>query len=90
MIFYGCKYTHQKQQEKEKGWRAIEAHVEACAQKIAAVANGPKIVVEVYTLPVRTARKIKEVLDQNEESFSFEVLSNPGFPSRRYSHSRPL
>ena len=35
--------------------------------------------VEKSTLPVRTAEKIKEVLDQNEKGFPFEVLSNPEF-----------
>ena len=46
-------------------------HVEACARKIAVVANGPKIVIEKSTLPVRTAEKIKDVLDQNPEGIFF-------------------
>ena len=62
-----------------KGMAADLTHVEACARKIALVANGPKIVIEKSTLPVRTAEKIKEVLDQNQKGFSFEVLSNPEF-----------
>ena len=78
MIFMAVN-TPTKTTGAGKGMAADLTHVEACAQKIAAVANGPKIVIEKSTLPVRTAEKIKEVLDQNEKGFSFEVLSNPEF-----------
>ena len=78
MIFMAVN-TPTKTSGAGKGMAADLTHVEACARKIAAVANGPKIVIEKSTLPVRTAEKIKEVLDQNEKGFSFEVLSNPEF-----------
>ena len=78
MIFMAVN-TPTKTTGEGKGMAADLTHVEACAHKIAAVANGPKIVIEKSTLPVRTAEKIKEVLDQNEKGFSFEVLSNPEF-----------
>ena len=78
MIFMAVN-TPTKTSGAGKGMAADLTHVEACAHKIAAVANGPKIVIEKSTLPVRTAEKIKEVLDQNEKGFSFEVLSNPEF-----------
>ena len=78
MIFMAVN-TPTKTTGAGKGMAADLTHVEACARKIAAVANNSKIVVEKSTLPVRTAEKIKEVLDQNEKGFSFEVLSNPEF-----------
>ena len=54
-------------------------YVESCARRIAAVANGDKIVVEKSTLPVRTAQSLKRVLDANASSYTFEILSNPEF-----------
>lgn len=53
--------------------------IEACARRIAASANGPKIVVEKSTLPVRTAEAIKTILDANEHGHKFQILSNPEF-----------
>ena len=78
MIFMAVN-TPTKTTGAGKGMAADLTYVEACARKIAAVSNGPKIVIEKSTLPVRTAEKIREVLDQNEKGFSFEVLSNPEF-----------
>ena len=78
MIFMAVN-TPTKTKGAGKGMAADLTHVEACARKIATVVNGPKIVVEKSTLPVRTAEKIKEVLDQNDKGFPFEVLSNPEF-----------
>jgi UDPglucose 6-dehydrogenase len=54
-------------------------YVELCARRIAAVSNGPKIVVEKSTLPVRTAHSLKTVLEANASHYKFEVLSNPEF-----------
>ena len=54
-------------------------HVEVCARRIAAVANGDKIVVEKSTLPVRTAESLKRVLHANTRGHRFEILSNPEF-----------
>ena len=59
--------------------------VEACARKISLYAKGHTIVVEKSTLPVRTAKTIKDILfasndDQDEENQkTFSVLSNPEF-----------
>ena len=53
--------------------------VEACALQIAKKASSNKIVVEKSTLPVRTAEKIKEILQDNTKDVDFEVLSNPEF-----------
>ena len=54
-------------------------NVELCARRIAAVANGNKIVVEKSTLPVRTAESLKRVLQANANGYRFEILSNPEF-----------
>jgi UDPglucose 6-dehydrogenase len=54
-------------------------NVELCARRIAAVANGDKIVVEKSTLPVRTAESLKRVLHANTSGHKFEILSNPEF-----------
>jgi UDPglucose 6-dehydrogenase len=47
------------------GSAADLTNVELCARRIAAVANGDKIVVEKSTLPVRTAESLKRVLHAN-------------------------
>jgi len=52
---------------------------ELAARNIAKVANGPKIIVEKSTLPVRTAHSMRKVLMANDRKISFEVLSNPEF-----------
>jgi len=54
-------------------------HWELAARHIRRVANGPKIVVEKSTLPVRTAHSMGKVLNANAEEIRFEVLSNPEF-----------
>ena len=60
--------------------------VEASARRISENANGHTIVIEKSTLPVRTAKVIKEILstqeiyeNDNERNKSFSVLSNPEF-----------
>ena len=61
--------------------------VESSARRISKYATGHTIVVEKSTLPVKTARTIKEILDvhnlnSSKENFSrksFSVLSNPEF-----------
>lgn len=52
---------------------------ELAARHIAKVSNGPKIVVEKSTLPVRTAHSMARVLHANERGIKFEILSNPEF-----------
>ncbi len=53
--------------------------IESVARTIAEHANGPKIIVEKSTIPVKTAETIKEILRANSGGHQFEVLSNPEF-----------
>lgn len=53
-------------------------YIEKCARQIARVSQGPKIVVEKSTLPVRTAEAVKRIL-ATAGAASFDVLSNPEF-----------
>ncbi|HEY1111149.1 MAG TPA: UDP-glucose 6-dehydrogenase [Opitutaceae bacterium] len=53
--------------------------IESVARTIAEHANGPKIIVEKSTIPVKTAETIKDILAANSKGFKFEVLSNPEF-----------
>ncbi len=53
--------------------------IESVARTIAEHANGPKIIVEKSTIPVKTAETIKDILGANSKSHKFEVLSNPEF-----------
>ena len=54
-------------------------YVEACARDIAKYSKSKKIIIEKSTLPVRTAEKIKEILEENSDGIHFEILSNPEF-----------
>lgn len=58
--------------------RASLIHVERAARSIAELAKGPIVVVEKSTVPVRTARRILEVL-QHENRPEIEVATNPEF-----------
>ena len=53
--------------------------IESVARTIAEHANGPKIIVEKSTIPVKTAETIKDILAANARGHHFEVLSNPEF-----------
>src|SRR5215217_2720482 len=53
--------------------------IESVARSIAEHANGPKIIVEKSTIPVKTAETIKAILAANTRGLKFEVLSNPEF-----------
>jgi UDPglucose 6-dehydrogenase len=61
------------------GVAADLSFVELCARRIAAVANGDKVVIEKSTLPVRTAESLRRVLHANATGHRFEILSNPEF-----------
>lgn len=61
------------------GSAADLTNVELCARRIAAVAEGDKIVVEKSTLPVRTAESLRRVLHANASGHHFEIVSNPEF-----------
>jgi UDPglucose 6-dehydrogenase len=78
MIFMAVN-TPTKTQGEGAGMAADLRYVEACARDIARYSKSDKIVVEKSTLPVRTAEKIKDILDQNNKAIHFEVLSNPEF-----------
>ena len=72
--------TPTKTKGEGAGMAADLSFVEACAKKIAEVAQNDKIVVEKSTLPVRTAEKIKEILIKHgSKDVRFEILSNPEF-----------
>ena len=79
MIFVAVN-TPTKTFGEGKGMAADLTFVENCAKNIAQVSKSDKIVVEKSTLPVRTAEKIKEILNLNSNSdINFEVISNPEF-----------
>ncbi len=54
-------------------------YLEICARRIAEVANGPKVIVEKSTVPVRTAETVKRILHGSPHGDQFQVLSNPEF-----------
>ena len=78
MIFMAVN-TPTKTEGKGAGMAADLRFVEACAKNIARVSKTDKIVIEKSTLPVRTAEKIKEILDSEGSGVHFEILSNPEF-----------
>lgn len=78
MIFMAVN-TPTKTEGEGAGMAADLKYIEASAKKIAQVAKTDKIVVEKSTLPVRTAEKIKEILDKEGNGVHFEILSNPEF-----------
>ena len=78
MIFMAVN-TPTKTQGKGAGMAADLRYVEACARDIATHSKSDKIVIEKSTLPVRTAEKIKEILEENSTDIHFEILSNPEF-----------
>ena len=78
MIFMAVN-TPTKTEGEGAGMAADLRYVEACAKNIARVAKTDKIVIEKSTLPVRTAEKIKEILDKQGSGVHFEILSNPEF-----------
>ena len=78
MIFMAVN-TPSKTEGEGAGMAADLSYVEACAKNIARVAITHKIVIEKSTLPVRTAEKIKEILDRDGNGVHFEILSNPEF-----------
>ena len=78
MIFMAVN-TPTKTEGEGSGMAADLRYVEACAKNIAKVSKTDKIVIEKSTLPVRTAEKIKEILDKQGNGVHFEILSNPEF-----------
>ena len=78
MIFMAVN-TPTKQTGEGAGMASDLTYIENSARTIASFANSHKIVIEKSTLPVRTAEKIKEILSESKNKFTFEVLSNPEF-----------
>ena len=78
MIFLAVN-TPTKTDGEGAGMAADLKYIEACTRDIARVSNNDKIIIEKSTLPVRTAEKIKEILDQEGNDINFEILSNPEF-----------
>ena len=74
-----------KQSGLGAGFASDKKWVEKCARQIGEMAIGHTIVVEKSTLPVRTAKVIKEIYLQhhqiqfNSEPKTFSILSNPEF-----------
>src|SRR6056300_1751481 len=78
MIFMAVN-TPTKTEGAGAGMAADLRYIEACARDIARYSKSDKIVIEKSTLPVRTAEKIKEILEENSTNIHFEILSNPEF-----------
>ena len=78
-IIFVCVGTPTKTQGVGAGRAADLKYIEAAARMIAEVAEGPKIIVEKSTIPVRTASSMLTILRSNSKSGTFQVLSNPEF-----------
>ena len=78
MIFISVN-TPTKTYGAGKGMAADLQYVELCARQIAKIATSDKIVVEKSTLPVKTAKAIKDILENTGTGVNFEILSNPEF-----------
>jgi len=78
MIFLAVN-TPTKSEGEGAGMAVDLRYIEACARDIAKYSKSDKIVIEKSTLPVRTAEKIKEILEENSTDLHFEILSNPEF-----------
>lgn len=76
--------TPTKTYGRGKGMAPDLKYVESVSRSIAKYANGPKIVVEKSTVPVRAAQSILHILKEaqiHNQKLSFQVLSNPEFLS---------
>lgn len=78
MIFIAVN-TPTKKEGEGAGMAADLTFVEACAKNIAEKAKSNKIIIEKSTLPVRTAEKIKSIIELYNKDFEFEIISNPEF-----------
>ena len=78
MIFMAVN-TPTKTEGEGAGMAADLKFIESCALDIAKFSKADKIVIEKSTVPIRTAEKIKEVLEKNSDGIHFEILSNPEF-----------
>ena len=78
-IIFVCVGTPTKTYGVGAGRAADLCYIESAARMIAELAEGPKIIVEKSTIPVRTAATLLEILRSNSKHGEFEVLSNPEF-----------
>jgi UDPglucose 6-dehydrogenase len=78
-IIFVCVGTPTKTQGVGAGRAADLKYIEAAARMIAEVAEGPKIIVEKSTIPVKTASAMLTIFRSNSKNGIFEVLSNPEF-----------
>ena len=78
MIFMAVN-TPTKTEGAGAGMAADLRYIESCARDIAKYSKSDKIVIEKSTLPVRTAEKIKKILNSENKIVKFEILSNPEF-----------
>lgn len=78
-IVFVCVGTPTKAAGIGAGRAADLRYIELAARTIAKVSEGPKIIVEKSTIPVRTAEALRTILSANSESGHFQVLSNPEF-----------
>jgi len=74
-----CVGTPTKTYGVGAGRAADLRYIESAARMIARVAEGPKIIVEKSTIPVKTAEAILTILRSNSDHGDFQVLSNPEF-----------
>ena len=78
-IIFMAVNTPTKTEGEGAGMGADLKYIELCAKDIARFSMSNKIVVEKSTVPIRTAEKIKEILDENKKHIHFDILSNPEF-----------
>ncbi|MEO0447698.1 MAG: UDP-glucose 6-dehydrogenase [Verrucomicrobiota bacterium] len=78
-IIFVCVGTPTKSYGAGAGRAADLRYIELAARTIAEVSEGPKIVVEKSTIPVRTAEALRTILTSNSGKATFQVLSNPEF-----------
>jgi UDPglucose 6-dehydrogenase len=78
-IIFVCVGTPTKSYGIGAGRAADLRFIESAARMIAAVSEGPKIIVEKSTIPVKTAEAMLTILRSNSPHGDFQVLSNPEF-----------
>ncbi|MEL0008718.1 MAG: nucleotide sugar dehydrogenase [Flammeovirgaceae bacterium] len=79
MIFLAVN-TPTKTSGEGQGYAADLTNIENSAKIIAKVSSRDKIIVEKSTLPVRTAEKLKDVINLHKKpNINFEIISNPEF-----------
>ncbi len=65
--------------------RANLVYVSKVAKEIAMHLNGPKIIVDKSTVPIRTGEKVKETIERYSKRSDFFVVSNPEFLREGYA-----